>query len=92
MSNPERSWKVWLAPGESLDIGSDWSAWLTDADTVASVAVVAEGCTVSAPTYDTTRTVYRISGGTASMPATVTETMTTAGGEVAIAVHGVTVG
>ena len=66
-------------PGEVRDYRHDWSAFL-DADTIATSDVTVDGVTLDSDTNDTTSVTVWLSGGTDGDLATVTNTITTAGG------------
>jgi hypothetical protein len=70
-------------PGADLPFAWDWSAWLSDGETITAQTITADaGITVSAPTEDLGVVTVRISGGTAGTTYKVACRITTSGGNI----------
>ena len=86
MAIPQRTRKEYKAPGDAPRFGWDWSDEFAElGDTIASVANVGTGVTVTGETHTDTQNVFRVSGGTASTEASVVSTVTTTGGDTLVA-------
>lgn len=73
---------VRLEPKTSTEVRNysfDWSAFLGE-DTIASSTIVVSGVTLDNETHDDTSASFTVSGGTSGTTATITNTITTAGG------------
>ena len=66
-------------PAEARDYAHDWSDFLGE-DTIASQVTTATGVTVASSANDDTGTTFSLSGGTSGTVATITQTITTDGG------------
>lgn len=70
-------------PGDRLDYGIDWSAWLGSDTITASAWSAPEGITLESDSHTTTATTVWVSGGTAGQSHTLTNAIETAGGREA---------
>ena len=96
MPNPQRIADEFKAPGEKLDFGWDWSAWLAARGnlTIASaVAAVTSGTATieGATSASTTASWFRISAGTTGT-VEVTSTITASDGQIVLGLHRVVIG
>jgi uncharacterized phiE125 gp8 family phage protein len=66
-------------PNVVRDYRHDWNLFL-DSDTIATSSITAEGVTLDSTTHDDTSVTVWLSGGTDGSTATITGTITTAGG------------
>lgn len=70
-------------PDASLPYEWDWSAWLSDGETITDTVITADaGITVGAPIEALGVVTVRISGGTAGTTYKVTCRITTSGGNI----------
>ena len=67
-------------PDARLDYRWDWSAWLTDGDTITSHTLTSEGVTVESSSHDDTSVTAWVSGGTQA--GSVTCRITTEAGRI----------
>lgn len=65
-------------PDDILDYGFDWSAWLSNAETISSSTwILSPGITQNSATNTTTATTIWLSSGVAGQPYSVTNRITT---------------
>ena len=70
-------------PEANLPYAWDWSAWLSDGETITAQTITADaGITVGAPTEDAGVITVRVSGGTAGATYRVACRITTSGGNI----------
>lgn len=78
-------------PAEVRDYRLDWSGFLGD-DTIGTSEVVVTGATLDSGTNDDTSATIWLSGGTLGTTATITNTITTAGGRTETEVYTLSIG